>query len=63
MKLTLEYAKSIGLDQVMLSCNKDNVGSQKSILRCGGKLAKEFVYTDGNIVQVYWIPTGGAHEL
>ena len=30
-------------------------GSRKIIVKCGGKLEKEFTYIDGKIIQVYWI--------
>ncbi|WP_278277972.1 hypothetical protein [Acetanaerobacterium elongatum] len=39
----------------MLACYKDNVASGKTILRCGGVPEREFVYTDGKTVQMYWI--------
>lgn len=55
LQMALAYAKSIGLDRVMLACNQDNEASQRTIVKCGGKLEREFVDTDGKIVQVYWI--------
>lgn len=55
LKLALEYAKSININHVMLSCYKDNEGSRRIILKCGGKLEKEVIYTDGKLVQIYWI--------
>lgn len=39
----------------MLACYKENEGSRKIIVKCGGKLEKEFTYIDGKIIQVYWI--------
>ena len=55
LKLGLDYCREIGLAKVMLACYKDNVASGKTILRFGGVLEREFVYTDGKTVQVYWI--------
>lgn len=56
LNMALEYARNLGLSRVMLACNADNEGSRKTILKCGGKLEREFVDTDGKTVQVYWIP-------
>lgn len=55
LNMALEYAKDIGLVRVMLACNADNEASRRTILKCGGMLEREFVYTDGKTVQVYWI--------
>lgn len=41
--------------RIMLACNADNEASRRTILKCGGMLEREFVYTDGKTVQVYWI--------
>jgi predicted acetyltransferase len=51
----LEYCKTIGLERVMLACYKDNIASSKTIIKCGGMLEKEFIYSDGKTVQVFWI--------
>ena len=32
----LEYAKTMGLDRVLITCDTDNIGSMKVIKRCGG---------------------------
>ena len=53
--MAVEYAKSININHVMLACYKENEASRKIILKCGGDLEKEFIHTDGKIVQVYWI--------
>ena len=41
-----------------MTCDKDNVGSAKSIVRNGGVLENEFVNEDGNVEQRYWIDLG-----
>lgn len=53
LQKALDYAKSIGLNRIMLACNKDNTASQKTILKCGGVKEREFIHTDGKTVQVY----------
>ena len=51
----LKYAKTINIRRVMLACYKDNEGSKKIIVKCGGKLAEEYTYIDNKIIQIYWI--------
>lgn len=55
LKMALVYAKQIGLTKVMLACNRDNEASRRTIQRCNGVLEREFLHTDGHIVQVFWI--------
>ena len=42
LKLALRFAKQIGLQQVVVACDKDNVASAKTAMSCGGVLIKEF---------------------
>jgi predicted acetyltransferase len=58
LKLTLEKAASIGLERVLVTCDSDNIGSQRIILNNGGILENE-VEHDGNIVCRYWIDIKG----
>lgn len=53
--LALDYCRGLGLDKVMLACDKENAASRKTILKCGGVLEHEFLHTDGKTVQVFWI--------
>ena len=46
--------KGLGTNNVLMVCDKDNVGSAKSILNNGGVLENEVV-VDGVIEQRYWI--------
>ena len=55
LRLGLDYCKEIDLEKVMLACYKENKASGRTIVKCGGVLEKEFVYSDGKTVQVYWI--------
>jgi len=52
--LALEECKKLGIDRVLMCCNKDNSGSAKSIIKNGGVLENEFE-EDGQIEQRYWI--------
>ncbi|NEN83204.1 GNAT family N-acetyltransferase [Paenibacillus elgii] len=55
----LQITKAMGLDQVLLVCDKDNLGSEKTILKHGGRFESEFTEDDGNIVKRFWIRLGG----
>lgn len=54
LSLGLNIAKNYGIDKVLLTCNKDNIGSAKTIMHNGGKLKNEII-DDGTIIQRYWI--------
>jgi len=54
LELALLEARKMGIQDVMLSCYKNNIGSSKSILNNGGTLAEE-KELEGEIVQNYWI--------
>ncbi len=54
LALALDECKKLGIARVLICCDKDNVGSAKSILRNGGILENEIV-EDGHIIQRYWI--------
>ena len=54
--LGLIEAKKIGLDEVMLDCDVENLGSSKTIETLGGKLERtEIDPHDGILTSVYWI--------
>lgn len=52
--LALQECKKLGIERVLMVCNKDNVGSAKSIVNNGGVLENEVV-VDGCVEQRYWI--------
>lgn len=52
--LALVECKKLGIDRVLMCCDKDNIGSAKSIIRNGGVLENEVV-EDDHIEQRYWI--------
>jgi predicted acetyltransferase len=56
LALTLERARALGLDHVLLTCDTDNVGSVRIIERNGGVLASQGVSpTSGKQISRYWI--------
>lgn len=56
LRMTLEKAKEMGLKRVLVTCDADNVGSQKIIAHNGGVLENE-LYSDeeGKMIRRYWI--------
>lgn len=52
--LALEECKKLGIERVLMVCDKDNVASAKSIINNGGVLENEVV-VDGVVEQRYWI--------
>lgn len=54
IRLGLEECKKIGITKVLMVCDKDNIGSVKSIINNGGVLENE-VLEDGIMIQRYWI--------
>lgn len=54
ISLALKECKKLGIDKVLMVCNKENIGSAKSILNNGGILENEIV-VNGVIQQRYWL--------
>lgn len=54
IRLALEECRKLGIDRVLMCCDKDNIGSAKSIINNGGVLENE-VMEDGHLEQRYWI--------
>ncbi|MBQ8287710.1 MAG: GNAT family N-acetyltransferase [Clostridia bacterium] len=52
--LALIECNKLGIDRVLMVCDKDNIGSAKSIQRNGGILENE-IEVDGVVEQRYWI--------
>lgn len=54
IRLALRECKKLEIDKVLIVCDKDNIGSAKSIINNGGVLENE-IADDGVAVQRYWI--------
>ena len=52
--LALDECKKLGLERVLMVCDKENVGSSKSIQKNGGILENE-IEVNGVVEQRYWI--------
>lgn len=61
LKLALEEYKKMGVEKVLLTCDKENEGSWRTIIRNGGELEKEIKDDVGlsksGVIQKYWIVT------
>lgn len=56
--LALEECRRLGMNRVLMVCDKDNVGSARSIQKNGGVLENE-ILDDGVWEQRYWIDLEG----
>jgi predicted acetyltransferase len=54
IKLGLVECRKLGIKRVLITCDKTNIGSAKSIINNGGVLENE-VIEDGVVEQRYWI--------
>lgn len=52
--LALEECRKLGIDRVLMCCDKDNPASAKTIIKNRGVLENE-VMDEGSLVQRYWI--------
>lgn len=55
IRLALEECRKLGIERVLMTCDKDNIGSAKSIRNNGGVLENEVINEDGAWEQRYWI--------
>lgn len=55
IRLALEKCRELGIRRVLMTCDKDNIGSAKSIVNNGGILENEFINAEGVTEQRYWI--------
>lgn len=53
-KLALPIAKELGINKAPITCDKNNIGSAKTIMNNGGILENE-VGNENEITQRYWI--------
>jgi len=52
--LALKECKKLNIKEVLMTCNKQNIPSAKSIIRNGGVLENEII-DEGETIQRYWI--------
>ncbi|MBV7274292.1 GNAT family N-acetyltransferase [Clostridiaceae bacterium UIB06] len=54
LAMALPIAKKLEINKVLITCDKRNLDSVKTIIKNGGVLENE-VIEDGEIVQRYWV--------
>ena len=54
IRLALDKCRELGINNVLMDCDKNNIGSAKSIQNNGGILENE-IYVGNELVQRYWI--------
>ncbi|WP_066714714.1 GNAT family N-acetyltransferase [Clostridium sp. Marseille-P299] len=56
LTMLLEVARRMSLDKVLITCEKNNVGSAKTIINNGGCMERESFYPlTSQTIQKYWI--------
>lgn len=57
LALAIEKSKKLGINRILICCDKDNIASARTIIKNGGVLENE-VIDEGVLVQRYWIERG-----
>ncbi|MHC4713247.1 MAG: GNAT family N-acetyltransferase [Planctomycetota bacterium] len=55
LELLLEKARRLGMDRLLLTCDRDNLASARVIEKCGGVLENEVTLDDGRVKKRYWV--------
>ncbi|SFL40544.1 Predicted acetyltransferase [Gracilibacillus orientalis] len=55
LELALLEANKLDINKALVTCDSDNIGSQKAILHNKGIEDQEFVEDDGTVVKRFWI--------
>ena len=55
LRLALEKCRELGIKKALVTCNSDNRGSEKVILKNGGVKESEFLEDSGTIILRHWI--------
>ncbi|MBZ2174467.1 GNAT family N-acetyltransferase [Schnuerera sp. xch1] len=58
LSLALDITKDMGMGRVLITCNDDNIISEKTIIKNGGVFESEEVETNGNVVKRFWVDLG-----
>lgn len=55
VRLALIECRKLGITRVLMTCDRENIASAKTIIRNGGALENEVVNEDGKVERRYWI--------
>jgi predicted acetyltransferase len=59
LRQTLSEARKLGIDDVLVTCDKGNIASARTIVSNGGVFSgEEYLEAHSSVVQRYWIPRG-----
>jgi predicted acetyltransferase len=53
--LSLIEAKKLGINDVLVVCDAGNMGSERTIIKNGGRSDTDYIEEDGNVIKRYWI--------
>lgn len=57
LRQSLSIAWGLGIPNVLITCDEDNIGSRKVIEANGGAFERHAVNPDGPLKRRYWVPT------
>ncbi|WP_414056067.1 GNAT family N-acetyltransferase [Macrococcus equi] len=55
LKYSLEFLKSLDVEQALITCDEDNIASRKVILNNGGVQDQSHIREDGGVTHRFWI--------
>lgn len=55
LSLAIDECKKLGINKILLTCDKENVASRSTILKNAGILENEVTESNGNVFQRFWI--------
>lgn len=59
LRQSLVVAAGLGIPNVLVTCDEDNLGSRKVIEANGGVFERHAINPDGPLKRRYWVPTSG----
>ena len=57
LRLNIQNAHALGIEKMLVTCDSDNIASEKTIMGNGGVL-ENTINVDGTVMKRYWIYTG-----
>lgn len=55
LALSLDIMREMGFQKALVTCNADNIASEKAIIKNGGVRDNDYLETHGNTVKRFWI--------
>ncbi|SDN18355.1 GNAT family N-acetyltransferase [Alkalicoccus daliensis] len=62
LRQALLKTNELGLKEVLVMCNSDNIGSKKTILHNGGAAEYDFIEPDATVINRFWIHRGNCTD-